>query len=91
MEKKDCIEVFNAMIKQTPISFYEKIVPLILEYLTEINYEKINEMIYLIRENPQMINRFLPEMMEYYCKKFNIFKLMQKDKFNNFKVIMYYE
>lgn len=91
MEKKDCIEVFNAMIKQTPISFDEKIVPLILEYLTEINYEKINEMIYLIRENPQMINRFLPEMIEYYCKKFNIFKLMQKDKFNNFKVIMYYE
>ena len=39
MNKNDCIEIFNAMIRGTPISFTEKLLPLVSDYLTEIKYE----------------------------------------------------
>lgn len=90
MTKEECINIFNAQIRGAPISFDKQIIPLVLEYLTEINYEKINEMINLIGQNPQIVQGMFPDIINYYCNKFNITKVMKLDKFNNFNVIMYY-
>lgn len=88
--KEECIEIFNAMIRGTPVSFNERILPMISEYLTEINSENIPEKINLIGQNPQLANNIFPDVVEYYCTKYNIIKVMEPDKFNNLKIIMYY-
>ena len=90
MNKNDCIEIFNAMIRGTPIPFHQRILPLISEYLTEINSEKIQEKISLIGQNPSLANNIFPELVDYYCKKYDIIKVNKPDKFNNLKTIMYY-
>lgn len=90
MERDECIKIFNDKIRNVPLSLDKQVIPLVLDYLTEINYEKINEMISLIGQNPQIAGNFFPEMIDYYCKKFNIIKVMKKDKFNNFNLIMFY-
>ena len=84
--KSECIEIFNAMIRGTPISFNEKLLPLISEYLTEINYEKSNEMIQLIIQNPQLAQSTIPDIVNYYCSKFCILSIIF-----NLKTILNYE
>lgn len=88
--KEECIEIFNATIKDIPISFNDRILPMILEYLTEINSENIQEKINLIGQNPELASDIFPDIIEYYCIKYNIIKVMGPDKFNNLKIIMYY-
>lgn len=97
--KNDCLEVFNAMIRGTPVSFQEKLLPMVSEYLTENNIENSDKMINLIVQNPQLIQNTIPELVEYYCRKYNIFSVQQntlnrfigKPNFNNLKTILYYE
>lgn len=93
--KTECINIFNAMIRGTPISFQEKLLPLVSEYLTEINCEKIDKMIYLIVQNPQLINQTFPKIVEHYCRKYcilSIRKVSNSNEFNkSFKTILYYE
>lgn len=92
--KNDCIEIFNAMIRGTPISFQDKLLPMVSEFLTENNIENSDKMINLIVQNPQLIQNTLPELVDYYCRKFNILSLKQKindSLLNNFKTILYYE
>ena len=93
--KNLCIEVFNAMIRGTPISFQDKLLPLYSEYLTENNIENSDELINLVVQNPQLLQRALPDIVEYYCRKFNILSLNLKPDlnglFNNLKTILYYE
>jgi hypothetical protein len=40
MNKKDYIDMFNGIIKGDPVPFKEKVIFVISDYLTEINYEK---------------------------------------------------
>ena len=93
--KNLCIEVFNAMIRGTPVSFKEKLLPLYSEYLTENNIENSDKLINLVVQNPQLLQRALPDIVEYYCRKFNILSLNLKPDlnglFNNLKTILYYE
>ena len=92
--KKECIGIFNAMIRGTPVSFQEKLLPMVSEYLTENNIENSDKMINLIVQNPQLIQNTLPELVDYYCRKFCILSLRQKineSLINNFKTILYYE
>ena len=95
MIKNDYISIFNAMIRGTPVSFQEKLFPMVSEYLTEIKYENSNKMINLIVQNPQIIQNFIPELIEYYCRKYNILRLQIKPNLNsinfNLKTILYYE
>ena len=86
MDKHEYIDIFNSMIKGTPVSFKEKLLPMISEYLTEIKYENSDKMINLIVQNPQLIQRFIPESIEYYCRKFYILSIIFKNK-----TILYYE
>jgi hypothetical protein len=91
--KNDCIEVFNAMIRGTPVSFKEKLLPLYSEYLTENNFENSDKLINLIVQNPQLIQNAIPELVDFYCRKYNILSIKQKlnNSLNNFKTILYYE
>jgi len=93
--KNDCIEVFNAMIRGTPISFEKQLLPLYSDYLTENNFENSDKLIYLIVQNPQLIQKAMPKIVEFYCRKYNIFYLQEQlssnSLNNNFKIILYYD
>ena len=93
--KNECLDIFNAMIRGTPIPFDKQLFPIISEYLTEINYENSDKVINLIVQNPQIVQKFIPDLVEYYCRKYNILRLQIKPKVNNininFKTILYYE
>jgi len=92
--KDNCILVFNAMIRGTPISFKERILPLYVGYLTENNFENSDKLINLVVQNPQLIQQALPKIVEYYCRKYNILSLKEtvnNSLINNLKTILYYE
>ena len=89
--KSKCIDIFNAMIRGTPISFNENLLLLYSEYLTENNIENSDKLIYLIVQNPHLIKQAIPKIVDYYCRKYNILSLLVKDNFNTFKKILYYE
>lgn len=94
--KDDCINIFNAMIRGTPVSFQDKLLPLYSEYLTENNFENSDKLVNLVVQNPQLIQQAIPNIVEYYCRKYNILSLREKLDLNslfnnNFKTILYYE
>ena len=90
--KDNCIEVFNAMIRGTPVSFKDKLLPLYSNYLTENNFENSDKLINLVVQNPQLIQNTIPELIKFYRNKYNILSLQDKSNFsNNLKTILYYE
>ena len=90
--KQECISIFNAMIRGAPI---DKLIILISDYLTEIKCEKSDKMINLIVQNPQLIQQVFPQIVEYYCRKYNILSIKKVDLnnlyINSLKTILYYE
>ena len=90
--KNDCIEIFNAMIRGTPVSFQDKLLPMVSEFLTENNIENSDKMINLIVQNPQLIQQTLPQVVDYYCRKFTILSILEfPNGINIPKTILYYE
>ena len=93
--KSDCIGVFNAMIRGTPVSFQDKLLPIYSEYLTENNIENSDKLINLVVQNPQLIQQAIPEIVDYYCRKYDILRLQIKPDLNsinfNLKTILYYD
>lgn len=85
--KDRCIKMFNKIVNKNPVDFQNELLPLISDYLTEINYEKSTELINLIINNPQLANQTISELIDYYIKKYNI--LYISDKFKN--PILYYD
>lgn len=86
VNKEECILIFNEMIRGTPIPS-DKIISLISDYLTRINYDKSDKIINLIIQNPQLIQQTIPKIVDYYCRKYTILSILN----NNFKTILYYE
>lgn len=96
VSKNKCISIFNSMIRGTPVSFTNELLPLYSEYLTENNFENSDELVNLVVQNPQLIQQAIPNIVEYYCRKYNIFYLTNNPDLNslfnnNFKTILYYE
>ena len=94
MSKSECIKVFNAMIRGTPLSFQKNLLPMYSEYLTENNIENSDKLINLVVQNPQLIQQAFPKIVDYYCRKYNILilkKLPNKQDLNITKTILYYE
>lgn len=94
--KDDCINIFNAMVRGTPVSFQDKLLPLYSEYLTENNFENSDKLVNLVVQNPQLIQQAIPDIVEYYCRKYDILSLRERLDLNslfnnNFKTILYYE
>lgn len=84
--KKNYIDVFNSLIHGSPISWKDKVLPIIYDYLTESKFENSDKLINLIKQNPQLSSNYLIDCMKFYCTKYNIFSII----FNN-KTILYYE
>ena len=95
MTKEDCIRIFNASIRGTPVDFNKDIIPLISDYLTEIKCEKTNEIISLIVQNPQLATKTIPTIIDYYCRKYCILSICKIDPLasmlSNSKVLLYYD
>ena len=91
MNKSDCIEVFNSMIRGTPVSFQEKLLPMVSDYLTEIKYENSDKLINLITQNPQLAQQTMPKLIDYYCNKFIILSVQQQVNNLGYQTILYYE
>ena len=93
MVTKDlCIEVFNSMIRGTPVSFTETLLPIYSEYLTENNIENSEKLINLVVQNPQLIQQAIPNIVDYYCRKFTILSILEfPNGINIPKTILYYE
>lgn len=91
--KELCIDVFNNMIRGTPVSFTEKLLLIYSEYLTENNIENSEKLINLVVQNPQLIQQSIPTIVEYYCRKFNILSILEfsPNGINIPKTILYYE
>ena len=86
INKKDFVEVLNAMNKGTPLPFNERILPLVSEYLTEIKYENPEKVINLIVQNNFVPTDIVSDLIQYYKKKLNICSI----SYNN-KILCYYE
>ena len=95
MVTKDlCIEVFNSMVRGTPVSFIEKLLPIYSEYLTENNIENSEKLINLVVQNPQLLQEAIPKIVDYYCRKYNILSILLLPNVNEInipKTILYYE
>lgn len=85
-DKKECVAVMNSMLKGTPVDFNNQLVPLITEYLDNSNYERKDDMIKAIAQNPNLATNVIPNVIDFFRKKFNISFL----SYNN-KILMYYE
>lgn len=88
--KSECVSLFNNINNNSKISL-EKAISLILDYLTEINCKYSDKLISLIIQNPSLVKYTFPTIIDYFCRKYNIFSLEKPDVFNNYKKIMYYE
>ena len=87
ISKTECISIFNEIIRGSPVPSLERQILLISEYLTENNIEKSDKLIYLIVQQPHLIQIALPKVIDYFCRKYNI--LILKSNLN--KIILYYE
>lgn len=78
--------LFNKTISGTPLDFYNELLPMISDYLTEINCEKSKEIISLIVQNPQLASQTIPTIVQYFCRKYDIYYISL-----NGKILCYYD
>ena len=86
MDKKECIELFNKMTNNIPVDLSSAVIPLIYEFLTDINAKNTEKLIELIVENPILISETLPKVINHICIKYQINYISL-----NGKIILYYD
>lgn len=86
MNQKECIELFNKITYNIPVDLNSSIIPLIYEFLTDINAKNIEKLIELIVENPILISETLPKVINHICIKYQINYVSL-----NGKTILYYD
>lgn len=86
MEKIECIELFNKIACNISVDLNSSVIPLIYDFLTEINFQNGKEMINLIVNNPMLISHALPKVIRHYCIKYGINYVSL-----NGKTILYYD
>lgn len=82
INKKECIEILNKTIKNQVLD--NKVFDLIFEYLENIG--KNPQTIEIFQQNPHLMNNILPDLIDYYCIKYEIIKIIKNDK-----IILFYE
>lgn len=81
MNKNDYVDVFNKFLQGITVNFEEKLLPIILEYLTDVRDEKeIPLLEKQIRENPQMVTGLIPRIIEHMRRKYYIFSIIKNNK-----------
>lgn len=84
MTKYECVEIFNKMCNNVPVSF-DKLLNMVSDYLTDNNIKHSEKLIQFIINNPDLIQFTFPKIIDYFCRKYYIFSLI----YNN-KTILYY-
>lgn len=84
MDKNECVEIFNSMIKNISIPL-DKLFLLISEYLSDNKIKNSDKLMKLITELPHLTQYAMPVVIEHFEKKFNIFSIIY-----NKKIIYYY-
>ena len=85
MNKNDFADIFNCFLTGTPVDFNNRLIPIILEYLTDIKCENTQKTISLLRNNPPILSNLMGKLIPYFCRKYSINSVL----FNN-KTLMYY-
>ena len=80
------MSVLNSKVREQPVDIKE-LIELISNYLEETNPDKASEVLNLIIQNNGLIYNTLPEVFDYYRRKYGIKSVIDK----NNKVILYYE
>lgn len=86
MNKQEIIEIFNASIHNKSIHI-DKIIQLISEFLSDIKYNRADEMLRLFLTNPQLAQITIPTIIKHFSIKHNIYSLLDKE----YNTILYYE
>lgn len=86
MNKQEIIEIFNASIHNKSIHI-DKIIQLISEFLSDIKYNKTDEMLKFFLTNPQFTQITIPTIIKHFSIKHNIYSLLDKE----YNTILYYE
>ena len=84
--KDKVMSILDSKVREQPIDVKE-LIELISNYLEETNPDKASEVLNLIIQNNGLIYNTLPEVFEYYRRKYDIKSVIDK----NNKVILYYE
>lgn len=97
INKSNCIRVFNSMIRGTPVSFDKELLVLFCDYLQEHKIKNIEKLVAAVQMQPDLLKMAMPKIVDYYCRKYNIFSLKAKpDPFlhslnSPSQTILYYE
>jgi chromosomal replication initiation ATPase DnaA len=86
MNKQEIIEIFNASIHSKSMHI-DKIIQLISEFLSDIKYNRADEMLRLFLTNPQLTQITIPTIIKHFSIKYNIYSLLDKE----YNTILYYE
>lgn len=84
--KDKVMSILDSKVREQPVDVKE-LIELISNYLEETNPDKASEVLNLIIQNNGLIYNTLPEVFEYYRRKYDIKSVIDK----NNKVILYYE
>lgn len=80
MTKEKCIIIFN----KNSLNIND-LIALLTDFLAEIEYKNISEMVEFIISNPVSIQQAYKKVKEHYCRKHEINRLISDNK-----VILYY-
>ena len=80
------MSILNSKVREQPVDIKE-LIELISNYLEETNPDKASEVLNLIIQNNGLIYNTLPEVFEYYRRKYNIKSVIDR----NNKIVLYYE
>lgn len=84
--KDKVMSILNSKVREQPVDIKE-LIELISNYLEETNPDKASEVLNLIIQNNGLIYNTLPEVFEYYRRKYNIKSVIDR----NNKIVLYYE
>ena len=90
MTKTECINIFNAMIRGTPVDF-KNLVKIFSDYLTENNIENSDKMVNLVVQNPRLLQQAMPKILDFYCMKYKILSVNTVNNYGHLKPILYYD
>lgn len=80
MTKEECIIIFN----KNSLNIND-LIALLTDFLAEIEYKNISEMVEFIISDPFCIQQAFKKVKEYYSRKYEINKLISDNK-----IILYY-
>lgn len=83
MNREEFIEILRSMKREMRL---EKIFPMLLEFLTMKGIKAADKKIPLLTQTPVVLQNIIDQAVSYYCKKFNVIKVINSQN----QTIAYY-